>query len=248
MLQTQIFSGVLTTSDHHRICYDHYRNSHDQVIVIAHGFYNSKDAYLLKELGRAIGENYDVIIMDFRGHGKSKGLFYWTTKEYLDLKTILQYAHEQYSKVGVIGFSLGAATSIITAAKTDLIDSLVSVSAPTEFGQIEFHFWKLDIENDIIYSLIKEGRIGKGVRPGPFWMQKEKPINLVPKIVAPVFYIHGDADWLIKPWHSQALYEKTLGKKKIAIIKNGPHAEYLIRKNKEETVRLIKDWFQVTLN
>ena len=126
------------------------------------------------------------------------------------------------------------------------MDSLISVSAPADFEKIEYHFWKLDFENDIVYNL-GDGKIGKGIRPGPWWLKKEKPIDCVGKIKIPVFYIHGQADWLIKPWHSEDLYKKTNSKKRLAIIKNGPHAEYLIRKNKKETIQLIKEWFKETL-
>lgn len=242
-----LVSGFLTASDGQQVHYDHYKNSHKNAVVIAHGFFNSKDAILLKELGQSLNGDYDVIIMDFRGHGKSGGLFYWTSKEYMDLETVLEYASKQYQKIGVIGFSLGAATSLITASKTDLIDSLISVSAPSELEKIEYRFWELDFENDITYNLLGEGKIGKGIRSGPWWLKKDKPLNLVDKIKIPILYIHGDADWLIKPWHSKALYEKTTSRKRMAIIKNGPHAEYLIRKNKEETIGLIKKWFEETL-
>lgn len=238
--------SVLTT-DQHRVYYDLYCQGHNQVVIIAHGFFNSKEAMLLKELGNALNDQYDIIIMDFRGHGKSGGLFYWTSKEYLDLEAVLNFAKSNYQRMSVIGFSLGAATSIIAASRGDLIDSLVSVSAPTEFEKIEYRFWELDVENDIVYNLIGEGRVGKGVRAGPFWLKKDKPIHSVEQIKCPIFYIHGEADWLIKPWHSEELYKKTPTQKRLAIIKNGPHAEYLIRKNKEETTHLIREWFKETL-
>ena len=179
---------------------------------------------------------------------KSKGLFYWTTKEYIDLITILKRIKDQYQKIAVIGFSLGAATSLITASKIDWIDSLISVSAPTEFESIEFHFWELNPEMDILYNVIGEGRFGKGVRPGPFWLKKEKPIHVISQVKSPILFLHGDDDWLIKPWHSQALYDKTVSKKKLVLVKNGPHAEYLIRKNKNEIFSLMNDWLQSTLN
>lgn len=238
---------TVKTSDGQDIVFDHYQHGHDKVVILAHGFFNSKDAVLLKALGHALDDRYDIIIMDFRGHGKSGGLFYWTSKEYLDLQAVLEYAQKSYQKIGVVGFSLGAATSLIAASRGDLITSLIAVSAPVEFEKIEYRFWELSFENDIVYSLIGEGKIGKGVRPGPFWQKKHKPIDLVEKIKCPVLYIHGQEDWLIKPWHSEALYERTIAPKHLAIIKNGPHAEYLIRKNKIETVGLIKNWFKETL-
>lgn len=239
----------LVTEDKKHIVYDHFKTGAKRVVIIAHGFFNSKNAVLLQDLGKELAHEYDVVIMDFRGHGKSKGLFYWTSKEYIDLIAVLDDIKGDYEKIGIIGFSLGAATSIITASKTDVIDSLICISSPAEFEKIEYHFWDLDVENDILYNLIGEGRAGKGVRPGPFWLKKEKPINLVGKVTCPILYIHGENDWLIKPKHSRLLYEKTQSKKDIALIKKGPHAEYLLRenKNKEETIALIENWFRETL-
>ena len=237
----------ILTEDKQKIFYDHYKNGHSRLVVIAHGFFNSKDAFLLKELGNELQDNYDIVILDFRGHGQSGGLFYWTTKEYTDLISVLEDIRRDYKKIGLIGFSLGAATSIIAASKVDWIDSIIAVSAPTEFEKIEYHFWDLDVENDILYNLIGDGRMGKGVRPGPFWLKKDKPIHCVAKVKAPILFLHGESDWLIKPSHSQELYERAKSKKSISIIKNGPHAEYLIRKNKEETLKLITNWFKETL-
>lgn len=242
-----MIEGLLTTSDGQNVAYHHYKNGHAQVAIIAHGFFNSKQALLIKEFAGSLNDAYDMIAFDFRGHGKSKGLFYWTAKEYQDLLAVIEYAHRSYATIGVVGFSLGAATSIIAATKTNFIKSVVAISAPTELRKVDYHFWDLDIENDIIYTLIAEGKIGTGVRSGPFWEKKEKPIALVNDLKAPILYIHGDKDWVIRPWHSKRLYENTRSEKDIAIIKNGPHAEYLIRKNKHEIVALIKDWFVKTL-
>ena len=237
-----IISESIKTIDGCSIHYDLYRHGHRTLVIIAHGFFNSKEAVLLRELGQTLEDRYDVLMMDFRGHGKSGGLFYWTSKEYLDLQAVIAYAQKHYAQIGVIGFSLGAATSILAASEADGIDTVISISAPSEFEKIEYRFWELDVENDILYNLIGAGRIGKGVRPGPFWLKKDKPIQRAGQVKCPIFYIHGESDWLIKPWHSEALYKRTPTKKRLVIIKNGPHAEYLIRKNKHETVELIREW------
>ena len=242
----RITTETVMAQDGTTVFFDRYSSGHKEVIVIAHGFFNSKDSILLKDFAEELNHQFDCIIMDFRGHGQTEGLFYWTTKEYLDLVAVLEKARGEYQKVGVIGFSLGAATSIITAAKYKLMDSLVAVSAPVSFDEIEFHFWDLDVENDIIYNVIGDGKVGKGVRPGPFWMAKEKPKAVVGNIKIPVYYIHGQQDWLIKPWHSQELFDRTKALRKISIIADGPHAEYLIRKNRQEFITLSKDWFMKT--
>lgn len=236
----------VVTSDGQRIALDHYRGGHRSVVVIVHGFFNSKNAVLMQALAGELLPKWDVIVMDLRGHGHSTGLFTWTALEDRDVIAVLEYARTRYPKTGVVGFSLGAAISLIVASRTDLIDSLVSVSAPTKFSKIEFHFWRLDPENDILYNL-KEGRIGKGVRPGPFWLKKEGPIAVVDKITNPVLFLHGTGDWLVRSWHSQRLYETARCPKKLVLVDNGPHAEYLVRKNREETVNGIKGWLSDTL-
>jgi len=240
-------SGYLKTSDHHQIHYDQFKAGHKRVIIIAHGFFNSKQAVLLKQLGESLNNEYDCILFDFRGHGLSSGLFYWTAKEYLDLLSIVEFASQSYERIGLIGFSLGAATSIIAASKTTLIDSIIAVSAPIEFRKIDYQFWKLDVKNDLFYNLFGEGRRGKGVRPGPFWFKKEKPVEIVKKTQTPIFYIHGGLDWIIRYWHSEELYKNTTAFKRLNIIKNGPHAEYLFIKHKDEMLRLILEWFHETL-
>jgi len=240
-------SGIVKSADKQKIFYDHYQGGNKAVIVIAHGFFNSRRSVLIRQLIQCLLDDFDVIAFDFRGHGESEGLFFWTTKEYLDLEAVLTFANERYKQVGLIGFSLGAATSIITLAKNNgLAGSFVSISAPTQFEKIDFQFWNLDVENDVFYNL-GEGRKGKGVRPGPFWLPKDKPVAVVDRIKVPVLYIHGDEDWVVKPWHSQALYEKTTARKHILLIEKGPHAEYLMRAHEKELVTEIKKWFTETL-
>ncbi len=240
-------SGYLITSDRHKIHYDRYNSGHDKVIIIAHGFFNSKQAVLFMQLAKDLNHEFDVIIFDFRGHGLSQGLFYWTSREYLDLLAVVEFAKKHYVKIGVIGFSLGAATSIIAASKTAHIDSIVAVSAPTEFGKINYRFWKLDIKNELFYNLFGKGRHGKGVRPGPFWFNKEKPLDLVKKMQTPIFYIHGDKDWVVDHRHSEKLHSHTLGFKRLNIIKDGPHAEYLFKKYPDKLLMLSRAWFHETL-
>ena len=240
-------SGYVVTSDQHKVYYDQYRSGHKKVIIIAHGFFNSKQAILLKQLGESLNNEYDVILFDFRGHGQSKGFFYWTAKEYLDLLAVIEFAGKSYERIGLIGFSLGAATSIIAAPKAILINSIISISAPVEFTKIDYRFWEINVKNDLFYNFFGEGRQGKGVRPGPFWYKKEIPLEIVKKTGIPIFYIHGDADWVIRHWHSEELYKNTAAFKRLSIIKNGPHAEHLLREHKDEMLRLIREWFHETL-
>jgi hypothetical protein len=249
MKHLEIIRGALLTSDKESIAYYHYKNKRNKIVIIAHGFYNSKDSLILQRLAKSLSDEYDVFMFDFRGHGQSSGLFTWTSKEERDLEAVLGYLNSKYKKKGLIAFSLGASIGINVLSEKDGVDSFICVSAPSDFEKIDYQLWKLDWENDVIYTLLsKDGRKGKGVRPGPFWLAKKKPIQNIGKIKIPILYIHGDKDWVVRPWHSEYLYKNTNSKKKIVIIEGGPHAEYLIRKFPKLMIELVKDWLKETLS
>ncbi|MDD4202296.1 MAG: alpha/beta fold hydrolase [Candidatus Omnitrophica bacterium] len=240
---------VARTVDDHRIAYKHFSNNKNKLVIIVHGFYNSKDSELLDALAVHLSTNHDVVSMDLRGHGKSEGLFSWTVHEANDVEAVLKAIDQGYEKVVLIGFSLGGSICTNVVAKTNYkVDTFICVSAPSDFDKVDFKWWELDFENDICYSLVSsKGRKGKGVRPGPWWKKKDKPIDNVHKIKVPILFIHGDNDWVVDKRHSLELYKKATAKKQIKIIDKGPHAEYLLRKNKEEFCSNIDQWLVETL-
>ena len=243
-----VVNGTLTTVDHQKISFQHFKNGSLAVIIIAHGYYNSKQCVVLQELTQAFEGKYDIFIFDFRGHGKSSGVYTWSSREGNDFRAVLDFIAPQYSKIGLIAFSLGASISINVLANDKRVDSLVCVSAPSDMSKIDYRAWELDWKKDVVYTLLNpKGRIGKGVRPGPFWLAKERPIDNIGKITIPIMFIHGSRDWVIRPWHSEALFQKASGKKKIISIKNGSHAEYLMRDYPEQFVAEVKNWFLDTL-
>jgi uncharacterized protein len=239
----------LLTEDQVKISCTHYQNGRRQVIVVAHGFFNSKNSTLLQQLGKELFREYDVFLFDFRGHGQSSGLFTWSSWEDRDLKAVLRYLEGKYERIGLIGFSLGGSIGLNVLAQTRNVSSFVCVAAPAVIGKIDFHWWALDWENDISYALLsRSGRRGKGVRPGPFWLKKTIPVDVVRQLDIPILYIHGDKDWIVRPYHSQLLFEQTISKKKNELIKGGSHAEFLLRKHGNQMLSLIRDWFQETLS
>ncbi len=244
----KLSKGILVTQDKQNISYEHASNNHDRVVIIAHGFYNSKDAVLLQELKNKLLDEYDVFMFDFRGHGKSSGLFSWISNEGKDLNASLDYIEGKYKKTGLIAFSLGASIAINVLAQDKRVDSLICVSGVSDSYRVDYNFWNLDLKGDLVYTLFTpDGLRGRGFRPGAFWRKKQKPIDNIGKLKIPVCYIHGEKDWVAKPWHSKVLFEKTQTKKKIVIIKNGSHAEYLMKESKEELVNEIRIWFASTL-
>lgn len=235
----------LITPDNNKISFNHINNGYAEVIIIAHGFYNNKDTVLFQSIAQEFSKKYDVIVFDFRGHGQSDGLFTWTSEEAQDLRTMVTYAKKQgYQKVGVIGFSLGAAIALIEGATNRDIDSIVSVSAPYDFWKINYHFWEEGMLEDLKRNLGPKGK-GKSIRPGNPFLDKVRPIDIVADISPiPVLFIHGKDDWLITAAHSEKLFKKAKEPKQIAIIDKAGHAEVIYDAFPERFLELSLGWFE----
>ncbi|MFH1189917.1 MAG: alpha/beta hydrolase [Candidatus Omnitrophota bacterium] len=243
-----IESGTLNTSDNIPIVYDRYVKGSDTVIIVCPGFYNSKENRWMRKTVELLSPIYDVLIFDFRGHGKSGGEYTWSAKEPLDLDAVLNYAKScGYKHVGIVAFSLGAATAINTATTRDDIGSMVLISCPSRIGMIDFRFWEPGMFADLKDN-IECGWEGKGARTGNIFLHKDDPIDLIGRIKkAPILFIHGDHDWIIKDRHSKMLYKAARVEKELKIIKGGLHAERLIQTDPEGIKKLILDWFFKTL-
>ena len=237
-------TGFLQTVDGQQIAYHHDRRGHDQAVIIAHGFYCSKDATLLQQLGAELVDSYDVLWFDFRGHGQSSGRFCWTSREEADLNAVLDYLKGQYQWLGLIAFSCGAGISINLLTQRPCVDALVCVSTPSRVTKIDYQLWRLSFRDDIFYSfLTRTGRKGKGARSGAFWLPKTHPEESVARLTIPVLYIHGERDWVVCPWHSSRLHNRTFGAKEILFIPNAPHAEFLLRRHADVFHNAVQDWF-----
>jgi len=236
------------TEDGKRIALIHVKGGFSKVVIIAHGFYNNKDTFLFRGITEAFSKEYDVIVFDFRGHGESSDVFTWTAHEQKDLRAIIAYAKDNhYTKIGVIGFSFGAAIALIEASHHQGIDSVIAVSPPADLGSLDYHFWEKDMWEDLKLNLGVKGR-GKGIRPGNPSLEKIRPIDIVDKISpTPVLFLHGEKDWLIKPSHSQRLFQRAKDHKTLIIIKDGGHAERIFDVFPNKFMKICLDRFRETL-
>ena len=89
---------------------------------------------------------------------------------------------------------------------------------------------------------------GKGARPGSMSLQKIRPIDIVDKISPmPILFIHGEKDWLVKPSHSQRLFDRAKDPKALTIIKGGGHAERIFDVFPDKFMKICLDRFRETL-
>ncbi len=228
------------TEDNVNIAFNHYDTGRDSVVIIAHGWYMTKDTKPFLNMSEDFFKTHDVITMDFRGHGKSSGWYTFTANESKDLKAVVDYAKQRYSRISLIGFSLGGALAIIHTAEHKDIDCLITVSAPTDFDKIENHCWRPEAFIPTFQKFdIKENR---NVRPGNIFLNKIKPIDVVGEINIPALYIAGGKDPTVYPWHAEELYNKASDFKALEIFENDFHAEDLYLNSRERFLGLCNAW------
>lgn len=231
----------LKTDDNHIIAVNMYSTGNrDSVLIIAPGWYMTKDARAFKDISEECFKFIDVITMDFRGHGKSSGFFTFTAKEVKDMSSVVKFAKERYSKVYLMGFSLGAATSVLYTSKYKDVDGVIAVSPPADFDKIEHKSYR----KEAWMPTLKKFEIKRhfSIRPGNLFRKKVKPISVVDKISPiPILFIAGKNDPTVFPWHTESLYEKSGEPKYIKIFEDGKHAEDIFLEHKEGFMSLIKE-------
>ena len=230
------------TADNVKIAFDLYNTGHKSVIIICPGWFMTKDSRAFSALALSLSEKYDVIVMDFRGHGKSGGFYTFTSKEILDLDAVVEFARKNYEKINLAGFSLGGAIVLIYGAGNDDINKIIAVSPPCDFYKIENKMWHPNAWIPTFKKFEPERWIS--VRPSPVIRRKIKPLDIADKIKAPTLFAAGRHDVTVCPWHTEKLYEKAVCPKKLEIFEDGIHAEDLFLAEPERFLKMCFDWLE----
>ena len=237
---------TVVTTDGVRISVDGYQQAERQTaVIICPGFFQSKDTPTFRRMSQALQQDVDVLAMDFRGHGRSSGRYTFSAQEGADLEAVLVWARARYRRLGVLGFSLGGAVAInVVSHHQEDVQSLVAVSAPCAFEEVEFRYWTPEAMRTGLTGL----EPGAGCRPGNPFLKKIRSIDSVRHLTAiPVLLIHGTRDVIVGLQHSRRLHAAAATPVQLEIIDGGSHAEALFRDDPERFLGLIRPWFLQTL-
>lgn len=233
----------LKTKDNIKIGINHYDNNSKTVVIICPGWFMTKDSRVFKDMAYAFEKLYDVISMDFRGHGKSGRFFTFTAREQNDLEAVVEFAKQKYQNIILCGFSLGGALVLLYGAKNNDINKIISVSAPCDFMKIENHMYSPDAWIPTLFKKFEPLR-WLSIRAGNPFLSKERPLDFVEKIKVPTLFIAGEKDPTVFPWHTKALYEKAVCDKEYKLFKKARHAEDLFMDFRQEFMKLCIDWIE----
>ena len=153
---------------------------------------------------------FSVLLIDYRGYGRSEGTFPTEARVYQDAATAWDYlVHQQRiqpSQIFIYGHSLGGAIAIDlallhpNAAGLIVESSFTSVRQMVDYGNT---FWMFPV--DLILT------------------QRFDSIKKVPNLKMPVLFIHGTSDLTVPAFMSQNLYAATNVQKKLLLVPGAGH-------------------------
>jgi len=177
-------------------------------VVMVHGSTRNRAEPPERMMGMAkalVNGGFNVLTFDMRGHGESEGEHVSAgLYERNDLMGAVDYIRQCgiTGKIGVLGFSMGAATCLMTTPECEEIDAAVTDGAYAD-----------------IVSIVESEFASRSDLPGFFlpiilFMTKTlydvdftaiKPIEAVKDITVPVFIIHGGLDSMVPVDHAYRL-------------------------------------------
>lgn len=153
---------------------------------------------------------FSVLLVSYRGYGKSDGMFPTEKQVYADAQAAWDYLVEQKGfdpgDIYIYGHSLGGAVAIELALNSPAAGGLIVESAFTSIVDLAHRLPKYRI---FPIELI--------VR------QRFESIKKVGRLKVPVLYIHGTDDNFVPHDMSRKLFERTASHKRLLLIHGGGH-------------------------
>jgi len=221
-------------------------------LIFAHGIGSVRSGDNAVELAtRMVDLGYNVLLFDLRGHGSSEGDkvsggFF----ERWDVLGALDYLVERGvdpSRMGLMGFSMGAATLIMAAAEEPRITAVVADSPFADASDLiaresarktPFPEWMMPI---FIPTTKLMARTIYGINIGSLVPEKS-----VAELGYPIFVIHGLADDRI-PWeHGQRVAAAAEEGSSLWLLPGVDHVDAFLT-HPDEYVERVNDYFESRL-
>jgi dipeptidyl aminopeptidase/acylaminoacyl peptidase len=185
-------------------------NGSDKTVIPLHGYTASRwyELYMKPTVEFLLKEGYNVLVFDFRAHGKSEGKY--TTvgdREIADVKAAVRWLKENHpekaKRIGLVGFSMGAMLTIRSLAEIPEVCCGVADSPPMYLDKTGARGLKYFANlpewlHIFVKPFTKLFSGGKEVHP----------IEYADKVKKPLLLIAGEKDPLVKVEEVREFYER----------------------------------------
>ncbi len=158
---------------------------------------------------------FSVLLIDYRGYGRSQGDFPNEMRVYQDAATAWQYLTQQQQippqQIFIYGHSLGGAIAIDLAVKHPQAAGLIVESSFTSIREM--------VSTQKSFSIFPVDLI---------LTQRFESIKKVSQLRMPVLFIHGTADSTVPSYMSQKLYDAALEPKQLILVPGAEHNDVAV--------------------
>jgi len=218
----------ITSSDNLNIHAVHYtpENSNDKWVVLIHGYGNNHTA-MYPYLSYYMDNGYNVLMIDQRAAGESEGE--WLTMGTAESADVALWTQEiarrnANAKITLHGVSMGAATAMLAAARSDAVN-ITSIVEDCGYSNVMDTF---SLVNDAV--LHQPTEVIQALDPVSasltgYYLHDAAPINSISSVTVPSLFISGSEDTVAPVSMLSALYEASGAEVKGQYIVDGaPHA------------------------
>lgn len=208
--------------------------SHKKVLLYLHGNglnigANINQSYRFRQLG------FSVLLIDYRGYGRSQGGFPNESQVYEDAETAYNYLVKQRqllpSQILLYGHSMGGAVAIELAIKHPEAAGLIVQSSFTLMADMVDHYG---------FMRIFPVRL--------LLTQRFNSIAKVQLLRMPVLFVHGTADPFIPAIMSKKLYAASPEPKQLFLVSNAKHNNGDAFFNNDEYRQTIGDFLEKVIH
>lgn len=195
-------------------------------VIMCHGIWTGRRECLPLAL-RFRDAGYNVLCFDFRAHGLSSGRYtsvgHLETNDVLGAVAYLKTRPEvDPARIGVIGFSMGAAATIQAAARTDAIAAVVADSAYASFLDAARYSFKQ-------VTRVPHFPMATLAMQWAKWIvhvdaAQLRPIDVIGRIAPrPILITHGVNDEIVPVRHAETLFKAAEEPKDLWIVPEAHH-------------------------
>ena len=236
------------TEDDVSIAYTWWRRPARELLVLAPGFWRVRLARENVFLANFfVRRGYDVVSLDFRGHGDSKGAYTFGAFEAHDLKAVVEDLvgeGKPYARFALLGLSMGGTIAADALARwPDLAcRALVMVSSPADLRALRPKPWKTGAMRQVrLRHALRMPRVSRRTR-----LQRTPRVDeAVSQLKMPKLIVTAEGDWLVDPSHGRIL-AKAAAPPVDDVHLNLPgalHADALVKFVPLRLLRLLDRWF-----
>lgn len=195
--------------------------------ITVHGYMT--DAFSLSTKALHYYEiGYNVLAIDLRGHGKSKGNY--IGMGYHDAKDLIEwikYINSKYSDAEILihGVSMGAATVMIASSLDELPTNVKVIIEDCGYtcALEQFKFQLKKLFNLPSFPILNIANIAVKIKAG-YFLNEASPIEAVKNSKVPMMFIHGDKDTFVPFYMLDELYDACSSEKSKLVVKEASHA------------------------